>query len=144
MDKEIEKYKVAGRIACWKFIDNSKNYPGWNICFDSAGRSAVITLLEKMDNSEWPSKKSIRTMTPLELNQNWIKKVGDFTATQSIVISNRKEPSDLWTLDESNSELTISIGSNTLNELKVSLKKEIFDEAMAGNNEDAPNLLYFW
>ena len=144
MDKKIEKYKVAGNVACWRFSDNVKNYPGWNICFDSTSRSEIITLLEMMDKSEWPSKKSISLSDPLELGQQWIEEVGKYFAAKSIVISNRKEPGNLWSIVENKNELVISLGTEKLLELRKNLQIEIFDEAMYGDAEGHESLLYFW
>lgn len=144
MEKEIQKYKIEGKIAVWKFIENSKNYPGWNICFDDHVRNSIITLLEKMNNSEWPSKKEIKLTNPLELNQDWIKNNGSFSVAHSLIISNRKEPSDLWEMSGNDSELTITFGSSKLNELKEGISKQLFDEAISGNQDSETNILYFW
>jgi len=144
MDKEIEKHKTFGRIACWKFKENLKNYPGWNICFDAIGRESIIALLDKMDWSEWPSKKSINITDPLEIKQEWILNNGKIFIPKSIIIKNKKEPRDLWSLKVIDDKLIISIGSEKLTELKNNIKKEIFDEAMVGNESENNNLLYFW
>lgn len=144
MDKEIQKYKLTGKIACWQFLENSRNYPGWNICFDESGRISLVALFEKMEESNWPSKKEIKLHDPLELDQNWIKSIGNYSIVESIIISNRKEPLDLWKLNANNSELTISIGSDKLNELRSAIDNRFFDRALSGDQENDSDLLYFW
>jgi len=144
MDKEIQRYKFIGKIACWKFIENTRNYPGWNICFDDSGRASLIGLLEKMKESDWPSKKEIQMGDPFEMNQDWIRNVGIYRFAGSIIISNKKEPLDLWKMNENNSKLTISVGNDKIDILKSAIKNQFFDRALSGVQENDSDVLYFW
>ena len=144
MDKKIQKYKIEGKIAFWKFMENSKNYPGWNISFDKIGRQSLIELLEMMNNSQWPSKKELKLSSPFELNQDWIKTNGTFQLAESVIISNKKTPIDLWELKDNNSNLIISIGNDKLFELKSKIVEQIFDECIYGNKDVDSDILYFW
>jgi hypothetical protein len=141
MEKSIEKFKFEGKVACWKFIENSKNYPGWNICFDDAGRASLLELLEKINKSEWPSKKQFKLCHPLDLNQGWIENVGEYQVAEDVILSHRKSSLE-WALKSDKSKLKITFGIHKLKELKEGFEKEIFDEAVPGENDS--DILYFW
>lgn len=144
MDTEINKYKIVGQITFWKFIENSKNYPGWNICTDDKGRNSLISLFEKMGKSEYPSKKEIKLNTPIELNQSWIKTNGTYKVANTVVFSNNKFSPDLWELQVDDSRLIINLGHNKLVELKTHLVNQAFDESISCGLNNYDNLLSFW
>ena len=141
MEKAIEKFKFKGKVAIWKFTENSKNYSGWNICFDKTGKSSLLGLLQKMNDSEWPSKKQINLCHPLDLNQGWIENVGEYQVAEEVILSHRKSPHK-WHLKSADNKLKITFGMHKLDELREGIEKEIFDEAIAG--EEDPNTLNFW
>ncbi|MGB1032776.1 MAG: hypothetical protein ACPGWM_09175 [Flavobacteriales bacterium] len=142
MDQEISSFKVEGKLACWKFIENSKNYPGWNFCVDDLGRASLVALIEKMLASKWPSKKEVQTFEPLELNQRWILETGTYSSVKSIVLESKKEPTHFWKLNAEKGILTISVGSDNLVKLKDALVNEIFDDGLQGDFEGEG--LWFW
>lgn len=59
--EKTERLPVSGHIYIWKYIDNERNYPGWNITMDNLASQGVINLLDLMDQCEWSTNKTITT-----------------------------------------------------------------------------------
>jgi hypothetical protein len=66
MKEKIEKQKFDGNVYAWKYLENSRNYPGWNFTVDKTGSGSLLELLDLMKRCEWSSKKEIQTSTPTE------------------------------------------------------------------------------
>src|SRR5687768_2685000 len=122
MKGKIEKLPVSGHIYIWKYIDNERNYPGWNITMDDLANQGVINLLDLMDQCEWSTNKTITTSQPtsreIDVANNrqghsrWIARP---KITFSLVT---KKPANHWLTTETSDELEISFGREKLRELR--------------------------
>ena len=66
MKDKIEKLNIIGKVYTWKYLDNSKNYPGWNFTIDEKASNSLFDLFTLMKQCEWSSKKEIKTSIPTE------------------------------------------------------------------------------
>jgi hypothetical protein len=60
---------------------------------------------------------------------------------EDVILSHRKSSLE-WALKSDKSKLKITFGIHKLKELKEGIEKEIFDEAVPGENDS--DILYFW
>lgn len=150
MEQSIEKIKKEGKIYFWRYTENTRNYPGWNISFDDDGFTFLNRLLNLMQKSQWPSKKSISTDPPTEkvllgVNNSGGRASWKTVKTLSIQYKKKSPYPNLWRLNEEEQALTISMGSNKLNEFITAIidtKKDHGDFAISDSIEE--NILYFW
>ena len=64
MKEQINKLKINGNIYFWKYLENSRNYPGWNFTVNKIGGENLLELIRLMRTCEWSSKKSIQITEP--------------------------------------------------------------------------------
>lgn len=147
MDKVIEKFRISGKLFIWKYTENYKNYPGWNITVDNMGADKLDRLFELMINSEYPSEKQVDTYSPTDTQLNvpnnlngkasWITKLN--------LIYKKFEDPNYWEIKENKNELKICFGTEKLYELKNYIR-EIpngkGDYAICDAHENY--ILYFW
>lgn len=149
MKSEIEKYKVEGEIYIWIYKDNIRNYPGWNITFNSDAIKSLINLFKLLNSSEWSLKKKILTKTPSQKQINIPNnKFGNavWKSKQKIVLNLKiSELDDHWLINENEEEIEFQFGKAKLRELINALKavsNKQGDFAISDRNEE--NILYLW
>jgi hypothetical protein len=64
MKDKIDKHKIEGKVYTWNYLENSKNYPGWNFMVDKTASESLIELLNLMKLCEWSSRKEIQISKP--------------------------------------------------------------------------------
>ncbi len=119
MEQSIERIKKEGKIYVWKYTENTRNYPGWNISFDNEGFDFLIKLLKLMKDSQWPSKKLIHTDPPIKEVLSGVNNLGGKAGWRtikqlSLQYKKNSPETNLWRLTEENQVLVISIGFNML------------------------------
>jgi len=147
--QKIEKLKVAGQISIWRFTDNDRNYPGWNLTIDGQASQDLLQLFDLMDKCDWSTKKSLGTNKPtdneLRVPNNrqgtakWLTKPTITFATKS------NGASDYWTTEEKKEELEIIFSKDKLKQLRqaiADIPNGKGDISIADNKDE--NLLTFW
>src|ERR1044071_2745683 len=56
MDPQFKKFKLNGHVYLWKYRENTRNYPGWNITLDDQAIDSLLTLFGLMNESEFTSE----------------------------------------------------------------------------------------
>ena len=147
MKQEIEKFIIQDDIYFWKYLENERNFPGWNISFNKTAGESLIDLLNLMNNCEWSSKKAIEIKHP---TNNELQIVNNQSGTAkwkfkpSLVLNHRKDETSLWEILEKENEIEIRFGKERLTEFlnaTMKMSKRIND---FGIYEDDENCLYFW
>ena len=144
MDRTIEKFQFSGSLYIWKYVDDQSHYPGWNITGDNDGCDSLIELLEIMDKSDYPSRKSIKTV-PVTANQVKVANGGRYKATESLKLDYKRYGQIEWKTSETKDGLLIEFNKDKIKELKTSIqkiKKGNGDFAVSDSLDD--NVLYFW
>jgi hypothetical protein len=147
MDSQFAKFKFNGQLFLWKYRDNIRNYPGWNISLDPAGCDSFLSLLDLMEQSEYSSLVSFFVNEPSQEHLNIANRGARYKICKRIKLNHKKQPDDLWHMNESTSALTITFGLPKLQELKESIEKVQSgdgDFAITEKKESEENILYFW
>jgi|LakMenEpi03Aug12_release.lakeMendotaPanAssembly.Ray.scaffolds.fasta_scaffold1288176_1 hypothetical protein len=149
MKEQIEKLKISGRVYIWKYTDNDRNYPGWNMTVDNSASQELSQLLDMMEKCEWSTNKNILTTRPTDNeisapnNKNGVAK---WTTKSKIIFSLKTNMTpDFWVTTETADELEISFGKEKLKELKeaiINISKGKGDHSIA--DKDDNNILTFW
>ena len=63
-DTTVAKWKQNGKIFLWTYLENKKNYPGWQFSADLVGANSLLQLFDKMTNANWSSFKDIYISKP--------------------------------------------------------------------------------
>lgn len=150
MKEQINKLKVKGKIYIWKYLENSRNYPGWNITTDKIGGESLLELIDLMITCKWSSKKTFQTMEPnknqLNVPNNKNGKA-EWKSVQNLTLNLKKEiEPDFWEIIDKGNEIEISLGNNSLLKLEKAIKRILNNDgdfAIYSSNDDE-NVLYFW
>jgi len=145
----IEKYKVEGKVFIWKFLENTRNYPGWNLTMDTKCAESLEKLFNLMEESEYPSKKTLEIFSPTQKQLIVPNDRGGHaswkTKEQLILNFNKFGYENLWKLIESKNILELSFGKNKIYELKNAITGITKGEGDYGICDDSgENILYFW
>ena len=149
MKEKIVKQKIDGKIYTWKYIENSRNYPGWNFTVDKTGSNSLLELLDLMKRCEWSSRKEMQISTPTENqirvpnNQNGNAKWK--TVSKLILSSKKVTEKELWKVLERENEIEIQFGENKLIEFEKAISgipKGIGDFSISSNQDE--DILFFW
>ena len=149
MKDKILKQNINGNIYIWKYLDNSRNYPGWNFTADKKACNSLLELLKLMQLCEWSSKKEIKTSEPkisqfkIPNNQNGEAK---WQTSMKLILSFKKnEDENFWELIENLNEIEIQFGEKKITDFENALNKILDgngDFAIVNETEDS--ILYFW
>ncbi len=149
MKAQIEKHKASGKVYVWTYIDNNRNYPGWNFTVDLKASESLSELLNLMYNCEWSTKKKITTELPTQAqlnvpnNQNGIAK---WKSIPNLTLNCKtSESENHWLINELDNGIEIQFGRKKLTELQNAINgipKGNGDFAISDQNEE--NILYFW
>jgi len=149
MKDKIEKLNINGKIYVWKYIENSRNYPGWNFTADKKASESFTELFRLMQSCAWSSKKEIKTTIPTEIqikipnNRNGIAK---WKSVSKLSICLKKiDDKNFWKIMEKEDEVEIHFGENKIVELETAINrisKGNGDFAISNNLEE--DILYFW
>jgi len=145
----IEKFKVNGKVYIWKYIENQRNYPGWNLTVDLKASKNLSELLDLMTASDWPSKKIISTELPtetqLKIPNNNIG-LAKWKSKPKLTLNYKKgESENHWLITETDNGVEIQFGKTKLVDLKNTINGIPKGEGdYAISDLDDNNILYFW
>lgn len=63
-DQRIARWEQRGVVCLWRYLDNTKNYPGWHFSADRLGCNSVIELLALMETAELPMRRTVQLRPP--------------------------------------------------------------------------------
>ena len=151
MKDRIAKQNIKGKIYAWKYLENSRNYPGWNFTVDKNGCESLLELLDLMKLCEWSSKKEIYTSIPTEKqikvpnNQRGLAK---WKSVSKLILSSKKgDEKNHWKVIENGNEIEIQFGEDKLIEFEkaiIGIPKGEGDFAISNNAYDDENIFYIW
>src|SRR5690606_24876348 len=125
----------------WRFL-HQKNYPGLNICFDQEGRNSLIELIKLMLSSQWPSKKNLDLISPLELDQNWVTDAGQFNTYGRLVLICQRKTTNHFRIVGNNGSVELHFDDVKLREFNQHLIDGAFDTGMM--TTDRSDSINFW
>jgi hypothetical protein len=149
MKEQIEKLKISTGVYIWKYTDNDRNYPGWNITLDYSTSQELSQLFDMMEKCEWSTNKKVLTTRPTDKEisaPNNRNRTAKWTTKSKIIFSLRgNEAPDYWLTTEKMDELEISFGKEKLKTLKdatINIPHGNGDYSIA--DKDDNNILTFW
>src|SRR5258708_6729726 len=140
------KYKFAGNIFLWKYLDNTPNYPGWNFSADKEGGQSLSVLLGEMLASEFASTKTIQVSKPSNEQVLIANNASRFSTTEQLILKVKKKDNDEWNIEEpNNGNLIINLSGRYVSDFKnavLKISNGQGDFAIADDQDQ--NILYFW
>lgn len=149
MKEQINKLKIKGKIYIWKYLENSRNYPGWNITADKIGGENLLELIDLMKTCKWSSKKSIQTIEPsnnqLNVPHNRNGRA-EWKSARNLTLNLKKEiEPDFWEVIDNENDIEIILGKNSLLKLENSIRRILNNDGdFTISDNDEENILYFW
>jgi hypothetical protein len=115
--------RQRGAVFLWRYRENRRNYPGWNIAADDQGCEWLLELLERLREAGSELAISLRVARPTESvlgvpkNMNG-KARWSSRESLSVRLAPRRLPEDTWTLKADSVSVTITAGRKKLDELR--------------------------
>ena len=147
--QKIVKLKITGQIFIWRYTDNDRNYPGWNLTLDRQASQDLLQLFDLMDQCDWSTKKSLGTTEPTdnELNvPNNRQGTARWSTKRTITFTTKTNAApDYWTTDERKEELEIIFSKHKMKPLRQAIADipNGKGDISIGDSRDE-NLLTFW
>jgi len=146
---EIEKLKVSGKIFIWRYTDNDRNYPGWNLTVDKMASQDLSQLFRLMEQCDWSTKKSVSTSQPTDKElsvPNNRQGTAKWMSKPAITFIVRKDGgADVWAVHEKKNEIEIALSKNRLQQLRdaiLDVPNGRAETSIADSKQE--NILTFW
>lgn len=140
--------EAARTLYLWRYLQNTRNYPGWHFAADEAVCRAFADLIQRMLDAQYNCQKALTITAPTkEILRIPNNQGGEarWSSPHTLIIKHQKDktPDDYAALEDSAGTVTISAGRRSLDLLKVCVLKIIEGEndyaIEIGNTE-----LWFW
>ena len=142
-DPHVDRWRPQGRVCMWK---HKSRHTDWNLAADEMACDALLDLLQRMRDAEWPSHR-LFTLTKPEVTATgapadrpaWFAKQWSLKYPKSMVAD------DHWSLDTTQDHVRLAIGRSRLDDLAeavVDMKRGGGDYAIG--KEDAPLWTWWW
>jgi hypothetical protein len=147
MDPQFKKFKLNGNVYLWKYRDNTRSYPGWNITFDDQAIDSLLMLFELMDKSEFTSEVMIPVHKPKTNHLRIVNNGSQIKTVGKLILKHTKTLNSGWSIRELLDNLQLDFDPSYLEQLKKSLlkvKTNKGDFAICDSKESDESILYFW
>ena len=152
MSDAVNHWKPSGTIILWTFRQQNKNYYGWHLTADAAGCESFIDLLDKMNSTSLPVKRTVPLDHPDHFPFSGIGgpfKWSDHVFAQKLkLIYSSTLLAESWEATYSDGVFQLSIGARFLSRLRagiVDIKRGEGDYSIGPWNEKKPeDMLWFW
>lgn len=146
-DENVNKWKQKGHLYLWYYVENTRNYPDWNLTADEDFRDSFVELIQKMSQAQYNSQKSLRITSPttevLKVPNNRGGQA-KWKSPETLILKHQKAETvdDSFIFDESENKIILTIGWEKLELLKecfLNIRKEIDYSVEIGNAQ-----IWFW
>lgn len=145
----IEKFQIRGNIYLWKYKDNERNFPGWNLTVDKEASEHLVKLLDMMHQYEWATNKLVKVTPPtgkqIAVPNNWGGTAAWESSAGLKIISTKSIQLNHWRITEKFPIVEIELGPSNLAKLKeaiAGIPNGIGDFSIGDVIDE--NLLTFW
>lgn len=122
MPEEL-RWTQSGRIFLWRYCENTRNYPGWNLTADGEGCASLQELIDLFDGARWTCGQTIRLIRPNERvlcvpnnrggKASWISR-----ESLRLQYPKNKVPHEHWSLTFDQREVVLQLGARKLVDLR--------------------------
>ena len=118
LKSQIERFQLSQAFSLWKFVENERNYPGWNC---HAPRTIILEmrdLLSLMEKCQYSSRKKLGVTWPsqdvLTIPNNRGGRARWKTVRYWILASDKTAGANSWRINETQVEIEIVMGNGKL------------------------------
>ena len=138
-DETVEQWKQNGSLYLWRYLENTRNFPGWHLSADDLFCQSFADLTEKMLASRWSSQKTLLATPPdskvLRVPNN---RGGEarFKLAESLLLKYPKDKvdADYFSLEDAEGNIILSVGT---------LKLRLLNDCILGTRQ-GKNRLFDW
>jgi hypothetical protein len=140
--KNIEAWTQDGKIFLWRYLENTKNYPGWHLAFDIHGGTSLLQLLSIMKTTNDNCMRTITLSHPsaevLRIPNNRHARV---QSKPKLRLRWQPHDGNVWAIEESDTEISMVLGTRVSENVIHAIENpgKAFDETIA-----VDPLLWFW
>ncbi len=122
-DENVNKWKQKGHLYLWHYVNNTRNYPGWNLTADTTFCDSFADLIQRMLAARYNCQQSLTVSSPtkevLGVPNNQGGQAG-WKAPKTLVIKHQKDKiaDDYFSLEESENSVIILADCRNLELLK--------------------------
>jgi hypothetical protein len=125
-DQSVEGWKQAGDLSLWRYGQNTKNYPGWNLAADQLGWESLLDLLGRMVASPWACRREVAVIRPtariLAVPNNPGGSVGlECPPCLGLELPRGRVGDRHWRLEADPKRITLEVGHSKLAELRAAV-----------------------
>jgi len=147
-DENVNKWKQHGQVYFWRYVENTRNYPGWHLTADKTFCDGFADLTDRMLNAPYNSQKSLTVALPtkevLRVPNNHGGLAG-WKAPKLLILKHQKDNVSKYysLLEEIENTVILGLSRRNLEELK-----ECVSEIPHGKGdysiEIGDTVLWFW
>jgi hypothetical protein len=145
MRMRCHDWKRSGRIWLWRYVERNRNYLGWHLSADAAGRDALIALVDAFvtDGADATRAMNIDTLDATAGGINF-RQIGNVVTPKKWRITVAKD--DTWRFPETGEYAELQVGESWLPRLRkgfTDICNPIGDYCIGGSKRgNVP--LWFW
>ncbi|BDU16499.1 hypothetical protein [Lysobacter auxotrophicus] len=118
----VSTWRQSGRVSLWRYTENVRNYPGWNLNVDAAGCRSLLELLDAL-TTEGTGGRTI-TVTPPTSEQLRVPNnrggAATWLAPEKWYVSLASDPG-AWNFPPDTQPAVLALGSNWLAPLRAGI-----------------------
>lgn len=136
-------WQPAGTVSLWRYRDNARHYPGWQLTADAAGCASLLALLDALQTEGAGASRALRLTAPgpaqLAVPNN---RDARWEAPQAMRLV-LDQDSDAWQWQPDNAQQVLRLGLSALAELRQGVRDIAAGRGdySLGHGMDA---LWFW
>ncbi len=145
MRMRCHDWKRAGQIWLWRYAERNRNHLGWHLSADSAGRDALIALVDAF-TADGIDTTRVMSIDGLDATNRWtcLRNVGKIVTPKTWRL--RVTDDDRWRFPETDEHAELHVGKSWLPQLRkgfVDISNPIGDYCIGGHRRgNVP--LWFW
>ena len=140
------QWKQQGSVVLWRYTENLRNYPGWQLTADAMGCHSLVELLDAFDADGVAGSRAVNISPPtpaiLTVPNN---RRAQWVAPTKLRVSFSTTPSQ-WRFPEALEPAGLTVGAEWLQKLRHGILGIPLGEGdfAIGNSDDGNLPLWFW
>lgn len=93
-DENVDKWRQQGHIYLWKYLVNTRNYPGWHLTANETFYHSFSELIKRMKAAQFNCQKSLKVTSPtkeiLSIPSNRVGEA-EWEAPKNLILKHQKD-----------------------------------------------------